>query len=123
VIDVEVRNRVAFDGMLTALQAGFGDMGGPVMAGAGTLIVAAARVGSPRRRGQMAARHSIALHGRNRLRITVDTDYAAPIHWGWPAHGIKRQPWVVATFNRDTAWMDRMEADAQKLIDQEAAKT
>ena len=32
--------------------------------------------------------------------------YAGPIHWGWPAHGITAQPWLVdAAVDSQPAWL------------------
>ena len=51
-----------------------------------------------------AGRLAPAGPGRPRpVRVTADTPYAAAIHWGWPGHGIRRQPWLVATWLRNPA--------------------
>ena len=53
----------------------------------------------------------------------ADTAYAAVIHWGWPGHGIKRQPWLVATWLRDPGPMDAAADAVQADIDKAAART
>lgn len=121
-VEVRATNGPAFFGALSAMAAGLADLREPLDAAA-TLVVAAARAAAPRRTGHLAGAHTVARSSRNRLRVTVATPYAAPVHWGWPAHGIRRQPWVVASFNRDTAWMDRMTAGVQADLDREAART
>lgn len=105
--------------MFGAVAGDLANMSGP-LAGVIALVVAAAEAGSPRRSGRMVGAHTGRVTGKARARVTVDTPYAAPVHWGWPSHGIKRQPWVVATFNRNTAWMDRMERDTQTNLDRRA---
>jgi len=105
--------------MLHAITGDLANMTGP-LAGVVGLVVAAAQAGSPRRSGRTVGAHTGRVTGPTRARVTVDTPYAAAVHWGWPAHGIKRQPWVVATFNRNTAWMDRLERDTQTGLDKRA---
>lgn len=123
-VEVRATNGAAFFGALSGIATGLGDLREP-LDGAGALIAAAARAASPRRSGAMAGAHTATRHGgRNRLRVTVATPYAAPVHWGWPDHGIRRQPWVVASFNRDTGWMDRLGDGVQTaVLDKAAAKT
>jgi cytochrome bd-type quinol oxidase subunit 1 len=53
----------------------------------------------------------------------VDTPYAAAIHWGWTTHGIRRRPWVVATWLRNTAPLDKMGAALQADYDKAANAT
>src|SRR5215471_7521628 len=121
-VELKVTNAAGFASMLTGVVKGLGDMKGPLEA-AGTVILPAARAAAPKRSGNLQAAHSGRYLGRNRWRLTVDVPYAAAVHWGWPAHGIRRQPWVVASFLRDQSWMERMDAAQQAALDKEAAKT
>jgi hypothetical protein len=116
-------NTGQWDNALAGLLADIKLATGPLGA-IGTIALAAARQGAPVRSGRMRANHSAGPARGGKVRITVSTPYAAPIHWGSPRQGFRRQPWVVATFNRDestwkTTAIDRMQAD----IDKAAAKT
>lgn len=121
-LTIRATNGPGFLHAMTAAVGAVGDMSGPMAAGGGILL-AACIANAPRGTGNLARAHRLAKAGRNRLRLTVDTPYAAPLHWGWPAHGIKRRPWIVSTFNRNTAWLDRMEAAEQEALDRAAGAT
>ena len=121
-LEVRPTNGTAFLRALTDVGTSLDRMDGP-MAAVGQAVLAAARAGSPRRSGATAGAHRLEAAGRRRVRIVVNTPYAAVVHWGWPAHGIRRQPWVVATFNRNRAWEARMGDAIQKDIDHAAART
>ena len=118
-VEIRATNGPAFLRALTQATQSVGDMSGPLAAGA-TMLVAASVAASPRRTGRLAASHRMTRIGRNRVRISVDTPYAAVVHWGWPAHGIRRQPWVVAVYQRDNAWETRMEDEQQAALDKAA---
>jgi hypothetical protein len=121
-LEVKATNGPQFAAALSSALGTISDMTGPLGA-ASPLIVGASQAAAPRRTGNMAGSITARAQGRNRLRVTVATPYAAAIHWGWPAHGIRRQPWIVATFNRDQSWQDRMTDQVQSDLDAAAAKT
>ena len=119
-LELRATNGPQFSAALTKALGAVSDLSRPL--GAATpLWVGASQAAAPRRTGTMAGAITGRPQGRNRVRITVDTPYAAAIHWGWPAHGIRRQPWIVATFNRDQSWQDRMSDELQADLDAAAA--
>jgi hypothetical protein len=118
---VTVTNGAAFTAALEAVARQLPDLRGP-LSDAGAQALTAARGGAPRRTWAMADAHSGSYTGRNRYTLTVAHPGAAPVHWGWPGHNIRRQPWVVATWNRDQHWSDRLVAGVQGLLDKEASK-
>jgi hypothetical protein len=118
---VEVTNQAAFDAALAGIAHDLADMAHP-MADTGAAVLAAARAGAPRRTGRMADAHQGAYVGPNRYRITVAHPGANAVHWGWPRHGIRREPWVVARFWRDQTWSDRLAGGIQNLLDTHAGK-
>lgn len=45
--------------------------------------------------------------------------YGPPIHWGWPARGIKGQPWLVEAAHRtEPRWTDTYLRGIEKILDQ-----
>ena len=120
-IALEVTNQAAWDGLLRDMTRDLGDLKAPLTEG-GAALLASARAGAPHRTGAMAAAHSGSYTGRNRYTITVAHPGAAAVHWGWPGHGIRRQPWIVARSWHDTAWLERATAGVQTLLDTAAGK-
>jgi hypothetical protein len=120
-VEVRVVNQAAFDGALGALAKEMADLRAE-LTDAGAVALEAARTGAPRRTGAMAAAHEGTYRGRNRYSIVVAHPGASAVHWGWPGHGIRRQPWVVSRFNRDRHWEDRLADGLQAALDKEAAK-
>lgn len=44
--------------------------------------------------------------------------YGGPLHWGWPARGIKAQPFLaIAAKNTEPQWVETYWADLMKTID------
>ena len=84
-------------------------------------LVAAAQAAAPKRTGRLAGSHRALSASTSRVRVVADTPYAAPIHWGWPGHGIRRQPWLVATWLRNPAPVNAMQAKIQDGLDKAAA--
>lgn len=45
--------------------------------------------------------------------------YGGPIHWGWPARGIKAEPWIaIAAKQTENQWTDVYWDGLMKVIDQ-----
>lgn len=120
-MDVRFVNESAFVGLLADLGRELRDLHTP-MTDAGTAMVSSARTGAPHRTGRMAASISGSYTGPNRYTLTVAHPGAAAVHWGWPGHGIRRQPWVVARWWKDQTWLDRAGAGVQSLLDTAAGK-
>jgi hypothetical protein len=118
----EMVNAAAFDRALSAMRASLAEPKQP-LAAAAAQAVTDAQAAAPRLTGRLAGAHRALAPSGQRVRLVVDTPYAAVIHWGWPAHGIRRQPWLVATWLRNPAPLDRMARAVQADIDREAAKT
>lgn len=75
---------------------------------------------APRRSGRLAGSvrpgatqtSALARAGGARLR------YAAPIHWGWPARGIRPQPFLVDAAHRtEPAWILTYQAAVARIVD------
>lgn len=63
---------------------------------AAAIVVSAAAGMAPRRSGRLAGTiRGTRAAGRARVQAgRASVPYAAPIHWGWPARGIKAQPFL-----------------------------
>ena len=84
---------------------------------AGQIVVVAATGAAPRRTGRLAGKHK-ASRAKARARVTVNTVYANPVHWGWPRHGISPNPWLYeAAIRTEPVWLPVYEADVNKIID------
>jgi hypothetical protein len=118
---IEVTNAAAFEGALAGIGRDLGELR-DAMTAAGATATESIRAGAPHRTGAMAAAHSGRYVGANRYEVIVAHPGAAAVHWGWPAHGIRRQPWAVARFHRDERWADRLADGLQSLLDTEAGK-
>lgn len=121
-ISVEVANRAKFDAALGQMGRDVADVSGPLAAAAKDLVVRAA-ANAPKRSGRLAGSHRALPDGPRRARVVADTPYAAAVHWGWPAHGIRRQPWLVATWLREPGPLNAMAGAVQSNIDKAAART
>ena len=121
-LSVRATNGPAFDAALDTMRRDLADVQGPLAAAARELASKAA-ASAPRRLGRLAGSHRVIPAGRNRVRVDADTPYAAAIHWGWPGHGIKRQPWLVATWLRDPGPLEAASNAIQADIDKAAART
>ena len=121
-LTVRATNGPAFDAALSTMARDIADLQGPLAAAARELA-AKASAAAPRRSGRLAGSHRVIAAGPKKVRVVADTAYAAVIHWGWPGHGIKRQPWLVATWLRDPAPMDAAAEAVQADIDKAAART
>lgn len=121
-LTVEATNGAKFDAALARMAHDVADVSGPLGAAARELV-AKASAAAPRRSGRLAGAHRALPDGPKRARVVADTPYAAVVHWGWPGHGIRRQPWLVATWLRDPGPLDKMTAEVQASIDKAAAAT
>lgn len=49
---------------------------------------------------------------------SASVPYAGPIHWGWPAHNIKAQPFLSdAATETEPEWLPIYEEDIAKIVD------
>ena len=121
-LTVDAVNGAAYTAALAEMAAEADDPTDALNAAARELV-AAATADAPRLTGRLAgAQRALPAAGR-RVRVVADTPYAAAIHWGWPGHGIRRRPWLVATWERNPAPMDKAAESVQAGIDKAAAKT
>src|SRR6516225_7563374 len=97
-----VTNAAAFDRALADMRHGLADLKAPLNDCAHQALVDA-QAAAPRLTGRLAGAHRNLPAANNRVRLVVDTPYAAVIHWGWPGHDIRRRPWLVATWMRNPA--------------------
>jgi hypothetical protein len=122
-VELTITNEAGFRSFLAGLVDHLRDAR-PQLDAVGAPLTADARAVAPEDTGRLAGAHSGSYVGENRYRIVVDTPYAAAIHWGWPAHGIHRRPWIVATFRRnEDRYIDAMADAEQQALDREAGKT
>lgn len=86
---------------------------------AATTVAGFAKTSSPIRTGRLQGtirpaatqRAGIVRAGYKRV------PYAGPIHWGWPARGIKAQPWLMVTAQAtEHFWVPEYEAHMQATI-------
>lgn len=120
--EINIKNQVAFDTALSEIAKSIREPRDALTAGAHQLL-ADAEAAAPKLTGQLAGSHrALAAEGK-KIRIVVSAVYAAAIHWGWPAHGIRRQPWLVAVWQRSPAPLARMGDRIQAQIDSSAART
>jgi hypothetical protein len=121
-ITVDFKNKAAFDAALAHMRD---DVTAPTDAlnAAGRELLQATEAAAPRATGRMAGASRLLPASGKQVRLMVDTPYAAVIHWGWPGHGIRRRPWVVATWLRNPAPMAKATDAQQSAIDKQAART
>ena len=63
-------------------------------------------------RGNRAAGKAVVAAGKAKV------PYAGPIHWGWPARGIPRRPFITdAAAATQTTWLEEYEQNLQRLAD------
>jgi hypothetical protein len=120
--DVKATNGAAFAAALEQMRRDVAEPREPLQAAARELM-AAAQAAAPRDTGRLAGSHRVLPPSGHTIRLVADTAYAAVIHWGWPGHGIRRQPWLVATWLRNPAPMARMTETVQADLDKAAART
>lgn len=89
-------------------------------AAAASIVAAAAAARAPRRSGRLAA----SIRGNRAVgRATVKAGgaalpYAGPVHYGWPAHGIEPNPFVIdAAQATQPVWLAAYQADLDRLLD------
>lgn len=83
-------------------------------------VAGAAASRAPRRSGQLAG----TVRGTRQLRRArisagrASVPYAGPIHWGWPAHHIRANPFVTeAAQSTETAWVAIYARAVQDAVD------
>jgi hypothetical protein len=121
-VTVKVTNEAAFTSALADMRAGVASPTEP-LAAAGRELVRAAQAATPRRSGRLAGSQRALPAAGHTIRVVAGTPYAAVIHWGWPGHGIRRQPWLIATWLRNPAPLARMSEGIQAGLDKGAART
>jgi len=87
--------------------------------GAAEVIAGAAGTTAPRgRTGRLAGSFGASLQD-GRGTIASDVVYAVPIHWGRPAHNIRRNPFVYpAVQHSEPSWVRALEESGQRICDE-----
>lgn len=122
-VSVEITNLAAFDAAMAEIHTSVKE---PrlALAAAAKELASKAAAAAPRLSGRLAGSHRAIPTGEaTRYRVSVDTPYAAVQHWGWPGHDIKRKPWIVATWLRDSGPLTAAATALQAAIDKAAART
>lgn len=84
------------------------------------IVAAAATSRAPRRTGRLAGnvRGNRAVGRATVLAGGARVPYAGPVHWGWPAHRIEPQPFIVdAAQATEPVWLGAYERDVQAAVD------
>lgn len=93
---------------------------------AAAVVAGAASAGAPRRTGRLAAsvRGNKAV-GRAQIKAGgAAVPYAGPVHYGWPAHGIEGNPFVIDAAQRtESLWLPAYAEDLQRVTDRLAGHT
>lgn len=88
---------------------------------AADIVADAAAARAPRRTGRLAGSIRATRQPR-RARIEAGRPaipYAGPIHWGWPAHHITAQPFLVeGADDTEARWLDEYETAVQAACDE-----
>lgn len=87
---------------------------------AAAVVAAAAAARAPRRTGTLAGsvRGSRAASRASVRAGGARVPYAGPVHWGWPARGIKEQPFIVdAAQATEPIWLPAYERDLARAVD------
>jgi hypothetical protein len=101
---------------LKAAEASLGDLSQPSQA-AGSIVASAARARAPRRTGVLAG-SIVTTSTEGGVAVQATARYAGPIHWGWPARGIKAQPFLSdAGRATEPQWVARYEDDVNKTLE------
>lgn len=84
------------------------------------LVTTAGKAWAPKRTGRLAA--TIRPSGTKTAAIVragyARTPYAPPIHWGWPARGIRANPWLSrAAQNTEPAWFAIYSSTVDRILD------
>lgn len=85
----------------------------------GDVVATAARPRAPVRSGRLVGSlRPAAAAAKVTVRAGGSTlRYAGPIHWGWPAHHIQGQPFLVdAAKNTEGQWVDLYFAELQHIV-------
>lgn len=87
---------------------------------AAAIVISAAAGMAPRRSGRLAGTlRSSRVAGRARILAgRASVPYGPPIHWGWPARGIRAQPFISeAARATEGTWLPLYLADVQSALD------
>lgn len=88
---------------------------------AAAIVISAAEAMAPRRTGRLAGTlRSSRVAGRARvLGGRPSVPYGPPIHWGWPARGIKANPFISrAAQATESQWLPAYLKDVEKALEQ-----
>lgn len=88
---------------------------------AGRIITSAGRGMAPKRSGRLAAslRPAAAVSGVTVRGGSAGVPYAGPIHWGWPRHGIRANPFLsIAAQSTEPQWLEAYMAGVDDAIAQ-----
>jgi hypothetical protein len=86
----------------------------------GNIVVSVARGLAPVRSGALAGslRANRVAGGVSVKAGSGSIPYAGPIHWGWPAHAIKAQPFISeAATTSEATWVALYEEEVAKILD------
>lgn len=86
----------------------------------GELVAREAQGHAPRRSGRLVGTLRASRQARRAQVVLGRTSvpYAGPIHWGWPARGIKANPFVSeAAQDTEPRWVPIYRADVQAALD------
>lgn len=90
---------------------------------AAATVASAASARAPRRSGRMASRVK-GNNARRKATVAVNTVYAGPVHYGWPARHITAQPFVIdAAQATEPTWLPAYEAEIEVILDKIGAST
>jgi len=97
----------------------------PVNAQAAAIVQAAAASRAPRLTGRLAG--SVRSSGTRRAGVVraggARIPYAGPIHWGWPAHHIAPNTFIVdAAQGTEPAWVEVYAHGIEQILDQIAGQ-
>jgi hypothetical protein len=121
-VGVDIKNQAAFTACLDAIRKSI-DEPDTALNAAGRELVTAAAAAAPKATGRLAGAHRLLPAAGRAIRIVADTPYAAVVHWGWPGHGIRRQPWLIATWLRNPQPLEKASSSLQSSIDKATSKT
>jgi hypothetical protein len=87
---------------------------------AANVVATTGRVTAPRRTGRLGS----TVRGTGTKTQSViragyaAVPYAGVVHWGWPAHNIKAQPWLAdAAASTEPRWFPVFVAEVQRILD------
>ena len=84
---------------------------------AGDLVVGAARSRAPSRSGRLASSLFPVVNARG-VTVGARAPYAGVVHWGWPARGIRANPFLSdAATSTESTWVGYYADEVQAAVD------